>query len=397
MRAAPGARLAGSNPSWPVTFALSWPQLAHPRGRLDWPVLTLCTTVERLRFCRRGAEALCDVCASAYASTRAMRRLVREARRFSNAARAGKRYAASSSRPTWREWPIAAAMLIVVIISAAAALTIPRQPAAYPMRFAIPVIGEVSQLALSSDGRLLAFVTPDETTGKNILSVQAIGQQQATPLAGTQGENYPFWSPDAAYVGFFANGNLMKVRSSGGPAQTIVAVTHSARGASWGSKNIIVYSRIAGGPLWRVNADGSGASVLTDRLLTPEERSHRWPMFLPDGDRFLFWAGDFSKEGARSGIYLSSLSKRQKAFLVEARSNVGFAQNGYLFYVDEKGGLAMQAFDSKRRPRHRRYSVDCRRSRLSTVLVLGGVRGLCQRHCGGQSDVGRIPIGSHVV
>ena len=68
-------------------------------------------------------------------------------------------------------------------------------------------------------------------------------------------------------------------------------------------------------------------------------------MFLPDGDRFLFWAGHFSKEGARSGIYLSSLSKRQKAFLVEARSNVGFAQNGYLFYVDEKGGLAMQAFD----------------------------------------------------
>ena len=213
------------------------------------------------------------------------------------------------------------------------------------MHFAIPVIGEVSQLALSSDGRLLAFVTPDETTGKNILFVQAIGQQQATPLAGTEGASYPFWSPDAAYVGFFANGNLMKVRSSGGPAQTIVAVTYSARGASWGSKNIIVYSRIAGGPLWRVNADGSGASVLTDRLLTPEERSHRWPMFLPDGDRFLFWAGDFSKEGARSGIYLSSLSKRQKAFLVEARSNVGFAQNGYLFYVDEKGGLAMQAFD----------------------------------------------------
>ena len=68
-------------------------------------------------------------------------------------------------------------------------------------------------------------------------------------------------------------------------------------------------------------------------------------MFLPDGDRFLFWAGHFSKEGARSGIYLSSLSKRQKAFLVEARSNVGFAQNGYLFYLDEKGGLAMQAFD----------------------------------------------------
>jgi eukaryotic-like serine/threonine-protein kinase len=261
------------------------------------------------------------------------------------AAPPGEASVVTRPRPTWQKWSIAAAVLIVVIISAAAAVTMLRQPAAYPMHFAIPVIGEVSQLALSSDGRLLAFVTPDETTSKNILSVQAIGQQQATPLAGTEGASYPFWSPDAAYVGFFANGKLMKVRSSGGPAQTIVAVTHSARGASWGSKNIIVYSRIAGGPLWRVNADGSGASLLTDRLLTPDERSHRWPMFLPDGDRFLFWAGHFSKEGARSGIYLSSLSKRQKAFLVEARSNVGFAQNGYLFYVDEKGGLAMQAFD----------------------------------------------------
>jgi hypothetical protein len=261
------------------------------------------------------------------------------------AAPPGEASVLTRARPTWQKWSIAAAVLIVLIISAAAALTNRRQPAAYPMHFAIPVIGEVSQLALSSDGRHMAFVTPDDTTGKNILSVQAIGQQRATPLAGTDGASYPFWSPDAAYVGFFANGNLMKVRPSGGPAQTIVAVTRSARGASWGSKNIIVYSRTAGGPLWRVNADGSGASVLTDRLLTPDERSHRWPMFLPDGDRFLFWAGHFSKEGARSGIYLSSLSKRQKAFLVEARSNVGFAQNGYLFYVPEKGGLAMQAFD----------------------------------------------------
>ncbi len=137
----------------------------------------------------------------------------------------------------------------------------------------------------------------------------------------------------------------MKVRSSGGPVQVIVPVTLTARGASWGSGNVIVYSQRAGGPLWRVNADGSDASVLTDGLLTAEERSHRWPMFLPDGDRFLFWAGHFSKDGARNGIYLSSLSKRQKTFLVAARSNAGFAENGYLFYVGEKGRLSMQAFD----------------------------------------------------
>jgi eukaryotic-like serine/threonine-protein kinase len=253
--------------------------------------------------------------------------------------------AAVPPRRAWLNWSIATIALIVVIVSATVALTSRRQPAVQPAHFAIPVKGEVSQLALSSDGKFLALVTPDETTGKNILSVQTIGEQHATPLAGTEGANYPFWSPDSQYVGFFADGKVMKVRSSGGPVQVIVPVTLTARGASWGSRNVIVYSQRAGGPLWRVNADGSDVSMLTDGVLTPEERSHRWPMFLPDGDRFLFWGGDFSKDGARSGIYLSSLSKRQKAFLVAARSNVGFAEDGYLLYVDEKGRLVMQAFD----------------------------------------------------
>lgn len=210
------------------------------------------------------------------------------------------------SRPTWLKWSIAAAVLMVVIVSAAAAVTILRQPAPYPMHFAIPVGGEVSQLALSSDGRFLAFVTTDETTDKNILSVQTIGESHATPLTGTEGASYPFWSPDSQYIGFFAAGTLMKVRSSGGPAQVIVPVTLTARGASWGTQNVILYSQRAGGPLWRVNADGSSPSILTERLLTTDERSHRWPMFLPDGDRFLFWAGNFSTNDTKSGIYLSS-------------------------------------------------------------------------------------------
>ena len=244
------------------------------------------------------------------------------------AAPPGEASVVTRPRPTWQKWSIAAAVLIVLIIGAAAAVTFRRQPAAYPMHFAIPVIGEVSQLALSSDGRLLAFVTPDETTGKNILSVQAIGQQQATPLAGTEGASYPFWSPDAAYVGFFANGKLMKVSSSGGPAQTIVAVKRLGKRRKLGQQE---HHRVLTYPGWTVVARQRGwqRPVHSDRrdCYTPDERSHRWPMFLPDGDRFLFWAGDFSKEGARSGIYLSSLSKQQKVFLVAARSNMGFAQN----------------------------------------------------------------------
>ena len=248
-------------------------------------------------------------------------------------------------QPAWQKWALAVSALTVVTISVAVAVAARRQPAVRPMHFAIPVRGEVTQLAISSDGKFLAFVMPDETTSQNILSVQAIGDQHAVPLAGTEGASYPFWSPDSQYIGFFADGKIRKVKAEGGPVQLVVPVTLTARGASWGANNVIVYSQRAGGPLWRVNADGTGAAALTEALLTDAERSHRWPMFLPDGDRFLFWAGNFATADVRSGIYLSSLSARQKIFLVEARSNPGFAQDGSLFFVDGNGRLAMQPFD----------------------------------------------------
>ena len=249
----------------------------------------------------------------------------------------------------WSRWHkawIAAGALASVAAGGAAVAIIGRPEAPYVEHFAIPVRGEVSQLAISADGALLAFVMPDVDTGRHVLHVQAIGAPRATALAGTEGARFPFWSPDNAYVGFFTDHKLMKVRPSGGAAQALVAVTATARGASWGSRNVIVDPQRAGGPLWRVNADGTGAAPLTDTLLTPDEESHRWPVFLPDGDRFVFWGGNFSKDGKRSGIYLSSLSMRQKVFIVAARSNPGFALDGKLFYVDEAGQLVMHAFDS---------------------------------------------------
>jgi len=250
----------------------------------------------------------------------------------------------------WSRWHkawMAAAVLAGVAAGGAAVAIIDRPQATYAGHFAIPVGGEVSQLAVSADGALLAFVMPDVETGRPMLHVQAIGTPRATAVAGTEGARFPFWSPDNAWVGFFKDRKIMKVRSSGGVAQAIVPVNDTARGASWGSRNVIVYSQRAGGPLWRVNADGTGAAALTDTLLTPDEQSHRWPVFLPDGDRFLFWGGHFSKDGERSGIYLSSLSMRQKVFIVAARSNPGLALDGKLFYVDDAGQLVMHAFDSR--------------------------------------------------
>src|SRR5438552_1757605 len=89
------------------------------------------------------------------------------------------------------------------------------------MLFAISVSGEVSHMALSADGSILAFVSPDDKSGMPMLYLQRVGSPDVRKLEGTEGVSYPFWSPDGAYVAFFANGKLQKIAVAGGPAQAL--------------------------------------------------------------------------------------------------------------------------------------------------------------------------------
>jgi eukaryotic-like serine/threonine-protein kinase len=219
-------------------------------------------------------------------------------------------------------------------------------PRAERLEFAIPVQGEVSHLALSPDGRMLAFVSPDEASGENMLTVQRIGSLVAAILPGTEGANYPFWSRDDVYVAFFAGGKLKKVAAAGGTPPQTLAAAPNARGGSWGERGII-YAPDGGGPLWKVNSDGSNAAPLTDKIFSSTtEVSHRWPVYLPDEDHYLFWAGNFanSSDDRESGIYLSSLAAKKKKLLVLAHSNPGYA-SGYLYYVDARKGLVASSLD----------------------------------------------------
>jgi eukaryotic-like serine/threonine-protein kinase len=86
---------------------------------------------------------------------------------------------------------------------------------------------------------------------------------------------------------------------------------------------------------------------LTQHIRTGEDQSHRWPVFLPDGDHFLFWAGNFSnsKDDRFSGIYASSLEGKERKLLLLCHSSFGYdARN--LFYADEQRQLVSVAFDT---------------------------------------------------
>ncbi len=52
----------------------------------------------------------------------------------------------------------------------------------------------------------------------------------------------------------------------------MLATASQARGGSWGKKDVIIYAPDSGGPLWRVDADGTDAAPLTDKVFTSASR-----------------------------------------------------------------------------------------------------------------------------
>jgi DNA-binding winged helix-turn-helix (wHTH) protein len=79
------------------------------------------------------------------------------------------------------------------------------------MHFSIVVPPGLRDLALSRDGRMLAFIAPGPEHYGTDLWVQEVGAAGALCFENTEGASYPFWSPDSRSIAFFAEGKLKRV------------------------------------------------------------------------------------------------------------------------------------------------------------------------------------------
>jgi Tol biopolymer transport system component/tRNA A-37 threonylcarbamoyl transferase component Bud32 len=208
--------------------------------------------------------------------------------------------------------------------------------------------GPIGGPELSPDGTRLAFVARD-ANGKTSLWVRPLDSQAALPLAGTEGASYPFWSPDGRYVGFFVPGKLKKIDASSGPPETVCAAA-SGRGGSWSRDGVIVFAPDVYGGLERVSSAGGTATALPVSGVAAQQTSQRWPVFLPDGRHFLFWAGGplNASEVKTDGIYVGSLEDGASAFLEQADSDAVYAPPGYLLFLRDQSLMA-QPFDASAR------------------------------------------------
>jgi eukaryotic-like serine/threonine-protein kinase len=242
-------------------------------------------------------------------------------------------------RVTWILLAVAA--LVISALAVPATLYVrggAYEPAITRLDVVTPPTTDSFSFALSPDGRQLVFVADGEKGAQ--LWVRPLDQTMAQPLAGTEGAQYPFWSPDGLAVGFFADGKLKRVNLSGGAVQ-VFADAPVPRGGTWNADGVIVFAPTTSGPLMRVSARGGTVAPVTQ--LGSGQGSHRWPQFLPDGRRFLF--SMVTGLPQTHGVYIGSLDGGQPKLVMPAETGAVYAAPGYLLLASQ-GVLMAYAFDA---------------------------------------------------
>jgi Tol biopolymer transport system component len=203
-----------------------------------------------------------------------------------------------------------------------------------------PPTADPVSFALSPDGRQLVFAATGEKGSQ--LWLRPLDQTAAQPLPGTNGAVHPFWAPDGRAVGFFADGQVKRLDLDGGRPRTL-AEARNGQGGAWNRDGVIIFAPFAASPLVRVPATGGIPVAVTQ--LAAGEGSHRFPTFLPDGRRFLFYVG--LSEPNAEGVYIGSLAAadpRQR--ILASDTAAAYSPPGYLLMM-RQNVLMAAPFDAK--------------------------------------------------
>jgi Tol biopolymer transport system component len=197
-------------------------------------------------------------------------------------------------------------------------------------------------VAVSPDGTMVAFIVGSVARSENELWIRSIGSTTARRLEGTESAALPFWSPDSKRVGFFTNAKLKVISAAGGRAETLCDAP-SGRGAVWARSNIILFAPDAGGPLFRISANGGTPEPVTKLDPQRKEYGHRFPTLLPDGEHFLY--ASLPGKNGKFDIFAGSFSDSSQTAVASLEAAPIYAEPGWLLYA-RQGVLTALRFDA---------------------------------------------------
>ncbi len=201
-------------------------------------------------------------------------------------------------------------------------------------------------IAISSDGRFVVYSAIEENPGpqaKPRLYLRRLDRSEAEPIAGTEGGENPFLSPDNRWVGFSADGKLKKVPVEGGVPGTLCDLSAWFLGATWGHNNSIVFADGWTAGLSRISAEGGKLETLTKPDPKREEYGHRLPFWLPNGKAVLFTItrNDWDRQPC---LALLRPDKGDWRVLLEDAADARYVPTGHLVFL-RQGTLMAVRFD----------------------------------------------------
>ena len=273
---------------------------------------------------------------------------------------------------------LAAAVLAVVAVAATVVAVRNPAPVERTFRFSIsPPEGSLYHLdglgpgpvTLSPDGGRIVFSVRNQDDAVR-LCVRRLDAIEIECLDGTEGAQYPFWSPDGKEIGFFTRitSDLNVIPADGGVARTL-APSRNGKGGSWNRDGVVVYTPDSNTPLFAVPAAGGEPRQLT---MLDEERgdnSHRHPFFLPDGRRFLYLARSVRGSDANA-VMVGSLDGDPDIEILKSPAAAIYVA-GHMLYL-RGTNLMARAFDAERLA----FTGDERELADDLMTVTGAARGV---------------------
>jgi serine/threonine protein kinase/Tol biopolymer transport system component len=237
-------------------------------------------------------------------------------------------------------WIISAVACIVALAASIGFLRTPGKPAPQPFVRLNVDLGPEARL-LNDRGRHTIAVSPDGTRiafsceapgGELRICTRKLDQTGVTALAGTEGVEKIFFSPDGQWIGYGARGKLKKVSVQGG-ASFVLADAPFDRGAAWGENGFIVASLMERTGLVRIPEGGGTPQPLTQ--LQSGENTHRWPQVLPGGRAVLFTANSQAGDYENASVDVFSVQTGQRRTLHRNGYYGRYLPSGHLVYMHQ--------------------------------------------------------------
>ena len=191
---------------------------------------------------------------------------------------------------------------------------------------------------LSPDGHVLAFAAQPVGGNQSFLYVRRLDQLTATQLPGTADARGPFFSPDGAWIAFFADGKLKKIETRGGAPLTLCDAP-VPRGGDWTEDGRIVFLPTTGGGQGLQQVPAAGG-VPTPFIDADTSGSQRWPQVLPGGGAVLYTR---IQPGTTASLYVQRLPSGERRRLRDGEYG-RYVSSGHFVHIED-GALFSTPFD----------------------------------------------------